>query len=774
MTSTGAPGGSMPDGEPTSDPRLTPGVCRAIVDASPDGVLVTDAAGLIAYVNPRLEAMSGYAGTDLVGRPVETLVPDEFREHHTDLHRAYRSAPRPRLVGEGTDLRLRRRDGSVGYVEIALAPIRLEGRTLTIAAVRDSSQRHALEAERMRLIQMLDLVPDAIVVADAATLEIEYANPAMTALLGYAPEELVGSPLTRVRPDSLAPDRPSGAAASPPWPPAPFADFVLVGRSGERLPVEIHQRLVAAEDGPGHLVAVARDLSERREQQERLRTSEKSFRTAFELAPVGVEVVALPPDGTRSIVLANHALATMFACPVQDLIGRSLDEFTFPEDSGHAAPTVPARVPEGRTSVVHRRRYRREDGTELWADVHATRLEVPGVQGPAALVQLVDVTDEVGREAQRQREALLSAYVAQVATTVLEDPLVPGLHQDLALRAAALLEGEGALLVLRDDPRDGATRIAAVTGDLTAPVTDGRISAHDLVDSPLFPSAPTVFTTPPDGTPRPWTSTVGPVAAAPVGDGDGEPEGVLLVLGAPGRRPFTADDLDRLTRFAAQTRLALRLADARADQQRLALLEDRQRIARDLHDTVIQDVIGVGMQIAADAELDEDPRRRAGNLDRVAQLEEAVHRLRRIVFELRAGPPRAPLSRAVRELAAEASRLLGHEPEVLLDGDADSLHPAIAADVASVLREALSNIIRHADAAHTTVALRVTHDAVVLRVEDDGRGIPTAPSRGYGIENIEHRAAARRGSVHFTTSAGGGTRLLWSCPLGRPAPDPPT
>lgn len=303
---------------------------------------------------------------------------------------------------------------------------------------------------------------------------------------------------------------------------------------------------------------------------------------------------------------------------------------------------------------------------------------------------------------------------------------------------------------------------------MTAPVRDGLIDLNERgVLDVLIPDSPQAFAAPPAGLPEPWASSLGPMAVAPFSNRDPRSRGVLAVLGTRGRPTFTAEDVDRLARLATQTRLAFRLARARADQERLTLLEDRQRIARDLHDSVIQDVIAVGMQISGEADqADQDDEARAGrDQDRVTQLEEAVRRLRRIVFELRAGPERDPLDRVVRDLVAEAGRLLGHEPELVFDGPVDFVPSGIAADVASVLREALSNVARHAGATRTRVVLRVQGDRLVLTVDDDGVGISPSPVRGYGIANIEHRAAARHGTVRLTRGEAGGTSLEWSCPL---------
>ncbi len=441
------------------------GVYRAIVDASPDGVLVTDGQGLTTYVNARLEELSGYRAHELVGRPAEILVPEDLRQGHAELHRAYRLAPRSRLMGDGADLRLRRRDGSECVVEIALAPARIDGRTMTVAAVRDATRRHALERERTWLMTMLDLVPDAVVVTDATTSQVEYANEALTTLTGYTPEELVGGPISTAMTRAMAAagpavaDAPTGRELS-----SPFVDDMLHGRSGERIPVEMHQCLVTDADGSRHVVAVARDLRDRLDREEQLRASEEAFRTTFEQAPVGASVLALSPNAGPTIIMANQSLAEMFGCSVADLIGSSLERFTFPEDRSARTERFIEMASSTRTRQADLRRYL-VDGATVWAEARIAAFELPGVPGPLAIAHFVDVTERMVRQAQRERDAVLSGCVADIAKAVLADvPEAELLHQ-IAACSARIVDAEGAVLLLRVSGPGSAVRLGAAVGD---------------------------------------------------------------------------------------------------------------------------------------------------------------------------------------------------------------------------------------------------------------------------------------------------------------------
>jgi signal transduction histidine kinase len=224
-------------------------------------------------------------------------------------------------------------------------------------------------------------------------------------------------------------------------------------------------------------------------------------------------------------------------------------------------------------------------------------------------------------------------------------------------------------------------------------------------------------------------------------------------------------DLDLLTRLSTQISLAVTLAQARADQQRLALLEERQRMARDLHDTVIQDLIAVGMQLNARIGRNPEHPWRAQDSELIDQLEDALRGLRAAVFALRTQTSAWSVSSFAESLAADSARVLGHIPEITVRGPVDELPEHIAQQVVMVLREALSNVARHARATATRVSLEADQASVHLRVDDNGQGIPAQLRPGNGIANMRHRAGALGGVATVSRRRGGGTRVEWSCPI---------
>ncbi|HET7763312.1 MAG TPA: PAS domain S-box protein [Phycicoccus sp.] len=762
MTRPHRPGAPQP---PEPGAAETMAWCHEVLDASPDGVVLVDEE-TITFVNPRLVELSGRPREELVGRPLEDLVPESLRARHEELRHAYRRSPRTRGMGEGLPLRLRRADGSWLPVEVALAPLTVSGRPMTLATVRDVSARQAGDAERARLAQLLDLVPDSVVVVDLGSATIQHVNRAASALLGYPEDELVGMETARLLPTGHEePDREPGASHPPLLTDGRRLHSVrLQARDGGVVDCEVHATMVDGPSGEPLLVNVVRDIGERLSLERRLRESEESLRTAFEQAPVGIAITRMAPSGAGTVVRANEALTTMLGYPAHGLEGT---------DPGDLRPVEDADGPEAMhrqvfTGELHgrtvTRRYLRPDGSSVWADVRATPMDVQADGDVLYLVHLVDVTRRFDAEVSARKQAQVTQCVADVASAALERRPEAVVIERIAVGAREVLEADTAAVLLSEGegPR---RRWGASVGALAEPLRAALEAGGDEVVAALAPPTAVAFDAPPPGSPESLTRAVGPMVLAPFGRVGSPPSGVVVACRAPGAVPFSDEDVERLARLATQTQVALHLGRARADQQRLALLEERQRIARELHDTVIQDVIGVGMQISSEIDAEVDTRRQERDLEWVARLEEATRNLRRAVFELRGSTRRASTHSDVTDLLAEASRMLAHFPSVTFSGPVDRLPPTVADDLVAVLREALANVARHAGATRTAVTVEVADGILTLTVEDDGVGVAGRPRIGYGLGYIEQRARRHGGDLTLGPGPAAGTRLVWTCPV---------
>jgi len=263
---------------------------------------------------------------------------------------------------------------------------------------------------------------------------------------------------------------------------------------------------------------------------------------------------------------------------------------------------------------------------------------------------------------------------------------------------------------------------------------------------------------------------LGPAVVVPLGSA-GNVRGVLTAGRHRGSLPLSPPAVEMLITFAAQAGIGLELAEHRRDAQRLALFEDRDRIARDLHDLVIQRLFATGMSLQGSAGLIFDPEAASRVRQAVDALDETIRDIRSAIFTLQSRPQAGPAGTRTRILSVvgEMTESLGFAPSVRMEERLDTLLPDdIAEHLLAVLREALSNAARHAHASRVSVAVRADSD-LTLTVRDDGTGME-ASSRRSGLGNLADRAGELGGTMRVGPAEGGGTELVWRVPL--PQGDP--
>ena len=258
---------------------------------------------------------------------------------------------------------------------------------------------------------------------------------------------------------------------------------------------------------------------------------------------------------------------------------------------------------------------------------------------------------------------------------------------------------------------------------------------------------------------------LGPAVLVPLGPA-GNVRGVLTAGRHQGALPLSPPAVEMVTTFAAQAGIGLELAEHRKDSQRLALFEDRDRIARDLHDLVIQRLFATGMSLQGATALMGD----AETVHRVEQavdaLDETIRDIRSAIFALQSrGETERPGARSrILAIVEEMTDPLGFAPTLRMAGPIDTQMPGHIADqMLAALREALANVAKHAQASRADVTVEAGTD-LVLMVKDNGVGLTTTGRRS-GLANLTDRAAELGGTLRTVTGENGGTELEWRVPL---------
>ncbi|MEU3795260.1 GAF domain-containing sensor histidine kinase [Streptomyces fructofermentans] len=259
---------------------------------------------------------------------------------------------------------------------------------------------------------------------------------------------------------------------------------------------------------------------------------------------------------------------------------------------------------------------------------------------------------------------------------------------------------------------------------------------------------------------------LGPAVAVPIGSTGGV-RGIVLLVREAGRAVFTEKETEPLQGFAAQAAVAMELAERRADAAQIAVLQDRDRIARDLHDLAIQRLFATGMTLQSAGRFIDHAEASKRVLSAVDDLDETIKIIRSTIFGLRArdGVSEPGVRARVVRAVGEAARVLGFAPGVRMDGLLDTHVPKETAEhMVAVLSEALTNVARHARADRVVVALETDGREVRLAVTDNGVGIP-ADGRRSGLSNMAERAQQLGGEMELSSPASGGTALVWRVPV---------
>jgi signal transduction histidine kinase len=386
------------------------------------------------------------------------------------------------------------------------------------------------------------------------------------------------------------------------------------------------------------------------------------------------------------------------------------------------------------------------------------------------VVQALAAAAGIAVQNARLYEEVMSRQSRLEAASEITTELLSGSTSQRALRLVAeramqLTGGDAAYILLTPHRTRTEFELGAHAGLTRAEVDlvpdDGSdpLVSHVLGNAtPILDDLSTTEDPRPDG--------FGPTVGVPLRSED-EVAGVIVVLRRKGGEPFRPHQLPLLASFADQAAIVLELAAKQQAQRQLDLFADRDRIARDLHDHVIQRLFAAGMNLEGTLQRSQDPEVRRRLRQTVEQLDQTVREIRTSIFDLHTTPADAQVSlrRRLLDIIAEVTQDGPLSPSVRISGPVDTaVPPKLAEHAEAVVREAVSNAVRHANAATLVVDIDAA-DQLVIDVTDDGIGPPDGTRRS-GLRNLEERARECGGTLSLTAAGTGGTKLTWAAPLG--------
>ncbi len=382
-------------------------------------------------------------------------------------------------------------------------------------------------------------------------------------------------------------------------------------------------------------------------------------------------------------------------------------------------------------------------------------------------------------EEARLRERWLAAST-EVTTRLLSGAGTADVLAHMAEQARDIGGADTAVIMLPDPHAQGHLFAEIANGPVAKEILGTAVAIHDSVCGWVYETGEAKGIPDLEQANCPMLSHrgYGPGLVVPLGT-PGNTRGVLVLGKLSDRPPFTSTIRKMLHGFSVQAAVALELAEARHDTERLAVLEERDRIAKDLHDVVIQRLFASAMTLMSTMRLITSPEAEERVQRTIDELDGTIREIRSTIFDLQNPPSRMDFSLRERilRLAENTAHSLGCHPGVSLDGPIDASVPdEIGEQLLAVLGEGLTNVARHAKATEVHVSVAVEETAttgrpttLTLTVTDNGVGLPEEGRRS-GLRNLEQRAQALGGGFTARRQDGGGTVLVWRVPVSQAPP----
>ena len=478
----------------------------------------------------------------------------------------------------------------------------------------------------------------------------------------------------------------------------------------------------------------------------------------FDAAPDAIIAV----DGDGLITMVNQQAEILFGYERDELLDQSV-EMLIPRDlrqvhqghRRHYANESRTRPMGDQTTILH---GLTKAGVLIPVDVALSPVASEAATGALAIVR--DLRPRIEAEQDRDRRAQLFSALAEIRqSTLMEQPIEAILEMTLESTSRLL---QAAHTFVAVPSVDGGLTYRSMRTKMTPNYSGLALPESELIKTVLDGGRPMAVASVNglSGLGTDGDNGFGPGFIAPL-VASGSLAGILAAVRSAGEPEFSEDEIGVGASLASEIAVTLDLVKARADRRRMFLVEDRERIARDLHDVVIQRLFaaGMGLQAALGAKFQLEEKVAAT----VDELDETIDVIRETIFHLT--QPDLSLEGELQRIVDRFRTVGRNDVSLTISGDLDEINEILADNLTATLNELLSNVERHAEADSAEVCLEIG-DAVTLTVADDGVGFDEHPAQGFGLHNITQRAEYLDGSVVIQPGPDGvGTTVTWTVTL---------
>jgi PAS domain S-box-containing protein len=627
-----------------------------------------------------------------------------------------------------------------------------------------SEDVRAIAAELLSAV--MSLIPDAAVVVDPKG-RIVSVNEHAEDLFGYLPGSLAGLSVETLIPERVRrrhQDHRAAYVADPQSRPM-GAGLELTGRrrDGSEFPIDISLAPIS-NAGERLVVAAIRDITEQR----------RAAAAQSELAAI----VRSSSDAIISITLDsritnwNPAAEELFGFSSEEILGEHIVVLV----PSHASPILEdllGAAAEGRYREALDTRWRHRDGQEVNVSVSISPLKSRdgNLRGFSSIVR--DNTERKSAENELRRllmeeERLQRQYAvsAEIRLVLLSGSPINESLRLICERASELADAPVAVICVKDS---GGVHVAAGVGPASHLVGMDLPAGLSFAEEVIDRRASLEISRRSERSQIEVTESLpdGPTLGVPIIVG-GSATASLTIVRSPGADMFNTAARVIAEALGAQAALAFEIEGARRLREQNVLVDDRERIARDLHDHVIQRLFAAGLGLQSSLTWISEPKAYERVSDSVDVLDETIREIRNTIFSLSMPDEYGQTLRShVLDVVQQVQGALGFEPGVEFIGLVDAGVPSrFVPHVVACVREALSNVARHAQASAALVQLNVSDDSLAVTVSDDGVGIGS-PRRSSGLGNLGDRARLLGGTFEIANVPTGGTRVEWAVPLRR-------